>query len=189
MNDRPDQLAARLLTVIVCAAGPAAHVGRLVELAQQRGWQVQIVTTPTARTFVDVDALEAQTGRSVRSEYRQPGEPRSNGRTDAIIVAPATYNTINKMAHGIADNYALGLLAEAPGLGIPVIVLPFVNEALAANPAYQRSSEVLIGNGIVMLGEKQGNRPHQPGSGGNALNGFPWCTAINSIGIGRPDRH
>jgi flavoprotein len=40
------------------------------------------------------------------------------------MVAPATYNTINKWAHGISDIYALGIVAEAPGLGILVVVLP-----------------------------------------------------------------
>ena len=46
----------------------------------------------------------------------------------------ATYNTINKWANGISDNFALGILAEAVGLRIPVAVLPFVNSALASHP-------------------------------------------------------
>jgi flavoprotein len=116
----------RVLYVIVCGAGPAGDVGRLVDLAHDRGWTVQIIATPSALPFIDVPKLEAQTGRTVRSEYRSPGEPKS-APADAIIVAPATYNTINKWANGISDTYALGILAEAPGLGIPVVALPFVN--------------------------------------------------------------
>jgi phosphopantothenoylcysteine synthetase/decarboxylase len=108
----------RVLYVIVCGAGPAGEVGQLVELAQDGGWAVQIIATPSALAFIDIPKLEAQTGEPVRSEYRSPGEPKSP-RADAIIVAPATYNTINKWAHGISDTYALGILAEAPGLGIP----------------------------------------------------------------------
>ncbi|MBA9004476.1 phosphopantothenoylcysteine synthetase/decarboxylase [Actinomadura cellulosilytica] len=121
----------RVLYVIVCAAGPAGDVGKLVTLAHQRGWDVQIIATPAALDFIDTAALEAQTGHPVRSDYRKPGEPRSP-KADAIIVAPATYNTINKWANGIADTYALGILAEAPNLGIPVVVLPFVNTALVS---------------------------------------------------------
>jgi hypothetical protein len=49
----------------------------------------------------------------VRSEYRSPEEPKSP-RADAI-----------------SDTYALGILAGASGLGIPVVMLPFVNAALA----------------------------------------------------------
>lgn len=56
----------------------------------------------------------------------------------AVIVAPATYNTINKWAAGASDNHALGVLAETFGLGIPVVVLPFVNSALAAHFAFTR---------------------------------------------------
>lgn len=116
--------------MIVCAAGPAGEVGRLITLAQGRGWDVQVVATPSALAFLGIPELELQTRRPVRSEYRSPGAPRSP-RADAIIVAPATFNTINKFANGISDTYALGILAEAPGLGIPVVILPFVNAVLA----------------------------------------------------------
>ncbi len=52
---------------------------------------------------------------------------------------------INIWANGISDNVALGILAEAVGLRthIPVVVAPFVNSALAAHPALQRSVTVL----------------------------------------------
>ncbi|WP_327587195.1 flavoprotein [Nonomuraea sp. NBC_00507] len=138
------------LYVIVCAAEPAAEVGRLVAMAQDEGWIVQIVATPSALDFIDVPALELQTGRPVRSRYRKPSEPKPP-RADAIIVAPATYNTINKFAQGIADTYALGVLAEAPGLGIPVVVVPVVNSALAARIPYRRSVEELRADGVRVL--------------------------------------
>jgi phosphopantothenoylcysteine synthetase/decarboxylase len=139
-----------LLQVVVCAAGPAGEVGRLVALAQDAGWTVQVVATPSALDFVDVPALERQTGRAVRSRYRKPDEPKPP-RADAIIVAPATYNTVNKFAQGIADTYALGLLAEAPGLGIPVVVLPFVNSGLAARTPFRRSVEELRAEGVRVV--------------------------------------
>jgi hypothetical protein len=47
---------------------PANEVGRLIELAQDRGWAVRIMATPVALTFTDAPKLEAQIGRSVRSE-------------------------------------------------------------------------------------------------------------------------
>jgi hypothetical protein len=123
----------RVLTVIVCGAGPASAVGTLVMLAHDRGWTVQVITTPAALDFLDQAAVAKQTGNPVRSQYRKPGEPRSR-QADAIIVAPATYNTINKWAHGISDTYALGILAETTGLAVPIVVLPFVNSAFASRP-------------------------------------------------------
>jgi len=151
----------RVLYVIVCAAGPASDVGKLVTLAQQQGWDVQIIATPAALDFIDTESLEAQTGHPVRSQYRKPGQPRSP-QADAIIVAPATYNTINKWANGISDTYALGVLAEAPGLGIPVIVLPFVNTALAGRHAFEQSVSTLRAEGVrVLLGPDE-FEPHPP---------------------------
>ena len=127
-----------VLYVITCGAGPAGQVTRLISDARARGWDPYLIATPAALDFLNMQELEEQTGHPVRSEYRQPGNTasgRSLPRADAIIVAPATYNTINKWANGISDNYALGILAEAVGLRIPVVVLPFVNSALASHPA------------------------------------------------------
>src|SRR4051794_6593718 len=69
--------------------------------------------------FVDVHQLGEATGHDVRARWRRPGEPGSLPPADAVVVAPATYNTINKCAAGIADVYALGQLAEAVGRGLP----------------------------------------------------------------------
>ncbi|BCY05906.1 flavoprotein [Actinoplanes sp. L3-i22] len=169
------------LYVIVCAAGPAGGVGRLVGLAQAAGWAVQVVATPSAVEFIDVPALAEQTGRPVRSWYRKPSEPRSR-RADAIVVAPATFNTINKFARGIADTYALGLLAEAPGLGIPVVVLPFVNSALAGRAPFRRSVEELRAEGVrILLGPGE-CEPHAPGEDRD----FPWHLGVPAtVGAGR----
>lgn len=169
---------ARVLYVIVCGAGPASEIGRLVELAQQRAWDVQVIATPAALEFIDVPDLQAQTGRPVRSRYRTPGQPRSP-KADAIIVAPATYNTVNKWAAGISDTYALGILAEAPGLHIPTVLLPFVNTALAGRNAFRRSVDDLRREGIrILLGPGE-FEPHAPGSGGERINTFPWRLALD----------
>jgi phosphopantothenoylcysteine synthetase/decarboxylase len=169
---------ARVLTVIVCGAGPASEVGTLVKLAQDRGWTVQVVSTPAALDFIDVPAIEAQTGGPVRSQYRKPGEPRSR-QADAIIVAPATYNTISKWAQGISDTYALGILAETTALGIPIVVLPFVNSALAARAPFRRSVEELRREGVRILLGSGGVEPHEPHTGGQLVASYPWHWALN----------
>ena len=167
----------RVLTVIVCGAGPASEVGRLVKLAQEHGWTVQLVATPAALDFIDVPALEALTGSPVRSQYRKSGEPRSRPAA-AIIVAPATYNTINKWANGISDTYALGILAETTALGIPIIVLPFVNSALAARAPFRRSVEDLSQEGIHIMLSPNGVQPHMPHTGGRLVASYPWDLAL-----------
>jgi len=171
----------RVLYVIACGAGAAPEVGRLVDQAQQRHWDVHVIATPAATAFLDISTLEAQTGHDVRSEHRRADadSARSLPKADAIIVAPATYNTINKWALGVSDNYALGILAESVGLGIPTVVLPFVNTALAAHPAFQHSIAVLRDAHVaVVLGPGE-FEPHPPGTGADRLDSFPWHRALD----------
>jgi phosphopantothenoylcysteine synthetase/decarboxylase len=170
----------RVLTHIVCGAGPATEAGQLVKLAQERGWTVQVVATPAALDFIDVPALEAQTGSPVRSQYRKPGESRSRP-ADAIIVAPATYNTINKWANGISDTYALGILAETTGTDVPIVALPFVNSALASRPPFRRSIGSLRGEGVHILLGPEGIEPHEPHTGGNLIATYPWHLALDRL--------
>lgn len=170
----------RVLYVIVCAAGPAGDVGELVTLARQRDWDVQIVATPSALDFIDVPALERQTSRPVRSRYRKPDEPRPP-RADAIIVAPATYNTINKWANGISDTYALGILAEAVGLKIPVVVSPFVNAALAERRPFKASVEILQDEGVrILLGPGE-FIPHPAEGGEPRIADYGWALAYSEL--------
>ncbi len=169
---------ARTMSVIVCGAGPATAVGVLVRLAQERGWTVHVIATPAALDFIDQAGIEEQTGSPVRSEYSKPGAPRTE-LPDAVIVAPATYNTINKWALGVSDTYALGVLAEVTGLGIPVVVLPFVNSALACRWPFQRSIETLRAEGVRILLGPGGVEPHQPRTGGDLIAAYPWHLALD----------
>ena len=135
------------------------------------------MATPAALDFLDVPAIEALTGSPVRSEYRKPGDPRSRP-ADAIIVAPATYNTINKWAQGISDTYALGILAETTALGVPIVVFPFVNSALAARAPFRRNVEELRREGVHVLLGGGDIEPHEPHTGGSLIASFPWDLAF-----------
>ncbi|MFD7553453.1 flavoprotein [Streptomyces sp. NPDC059835] len=164
------------LYVVVCAAGVAGDVGRLITAAQKRGWDVGLVATPQGLGFLDVAAVEEQTGYPIRSAWRSPGEARPFPPADAIAVAPATFNTVNKWAAGFADNLALGVLCEATGMGVPTVVLPYVNSALAAHRAYQRSLAELREMGVLV----SSYQPHLPKSGGGA-DRFPWLEAVELL--------
>ncbi|MEV4442643.1 flavoprotein [Streptomyces sp. NPDC049577] len=171
----------KVLYHIVCAAGPASDAVRLVTAAKERGWDACVIATPAAMDgdFIDVPALEAASGRPVRSGWRRAGEEKRNPPADAVIVAPMTMNTANKWAAGIADTYALGVVAEAVGLGIPVVALPFWSTALDSHPATRRSVEVLRRTGIrVLYGEGEWT-PHRPGTGGQQLTLYPWHAALH----------
>ena len=169
--------ARRVLTIVACGAGPAATIGTCVKLAQDRGWTVQVIATPAALDFFDPAAIAGQTGSPVRSQYANPGSPRSLV-PDAILVAPATYNTICKWAHGISDTYALGVLAETTGLGVPTVVLPFVNTALAARAPFRRSLDSLRAEGVTILLGPGGFQPHLPRTGEGLIGSYPWYLGL-----------
>lgn len=169
-----------MLYVVVCGAGPAPQVGRLVTLAQARGWEVAVTLTPAAAVMVPPQtraALEAATGHAVRDDWYGPHRPRAA----AVAVTPATYNTVNKWAAGIADTYALGILAELTGAGVPVAVLPFVNRALAANAVFDRSVALLREQGVRVLYGPGGFVPHPPGAGGDQLEAYPWVLVLDAL--------
>ena len=172
----------RVLSIIVCGAGPAAAIGALVKQALDRGWTVQVIATPSALEFFDAREIEAATGSPVRSQYSKPGAPRSR-IPDAIIVAPATFNTINQWALGIADTYALGVLAEQTGLGIPIVVLPFVSDALAGRPQFARSVRALRAEGVSILLGPGGVPPHPAHGEADVMEGFPWQLALDEASV------
>ena len=121
---------------------PAQHIGELVTLLMDEGWSVCVIPTPQAAGWIDAAALAEQTGYPVRHDYRQPGDSKSLPPADAIVIAPATFNTINKWAAGISDNYALGVLNETLGLHIPIIATPYAKASLAVHPAFEASLAV-----------------------------------------------
>ncbi|MET8507542.1 flavoprotein [Streptomyces sp. NPDC004787] len=166
------------LYVVVCAAGIAGDAHKLITAAQEQGWGVGVIATPQGLGFLDAEAIEAQTGYPIRSAWRSPGDPRPLPPADAIAVAPATFNTVNKWAAGIADTLALGILCEAHGMGIPTAVLSYVNAAMAAHPAYGRSLDQLRGMG-VLAGSYE---PHPPKAGGGAEL-FRWQEALELLGF------
>jgi len=170
-----------VLYMIVCAAPPARDVGILVEQAQASGWDVCVIATPSAAGFIDVPALQALTGHPVRTQYKQPDAADVLPPPDAIIVAPATFNTINKWAAGISDTLALGLVTEAIGKELPLVALPFINSAQAQHPAFDRSVQQLRDSGVTVLYGPTVYELHEPGTGGTRLHLFPWQLALKAL--------
>jgi phosphopantothenoylcysteine synthetase/decarboxylase len=170
----------RVLYILVCGSPAARRVGDLVGLAQAQGWDVCVVTTPAGRKFVDVTALADQTGHPVRSTYKNPDEPDVLPPADALVLAPATVNTINKWAAGIADTLPLGLLLEAHGKPLPIVALPYTNREMATHPAFQESIARLRGWGVTVLhGPDVVALPAADAT--PDLDAIPWHLALQSL--------
>lgn len=169
------------LYLIACAAPPARRLPTGIRAAQQAGWDVCLVLTPSAYRWNEkaLEDLRDLTGHPVRHSYKHPDEPDVLPPPDAILVAPATFNTLNKWALGVSDTLALGLVTEAIGLGLRLVALPHFNRAQAAHPALSQSVRFLRDNGVTVLLGEEGFVPHEPKHGN--LDAYPWDAAINAL--------
>jgi phosphopantothenoylcysteine decarboxylase / phosphopantothenate---cysteine ligase len=161
---------ARLLLGV--SGGIAAYKAlEAARLAVKRGHSVRVVQTPTAERFVGRASFEAITGAPVlTSEFEPdpargsyPGEPLPPRapishlalveRAELYAIAPATANTLAKLAHGHADNL---LTAAALAAACPVAVAPAMNNRMYLNPATRANLELLERRGVTVIGPTEG---------------------------------
>lgn len=170
-----------VLYIVVCGGRPAGDLAAYVEQMRADGWDTCVIATPSARKFMDADRLGEVCGHVVRYEYKQPDEPDVLAPPDAVIVAPATFNTINKWTAGISDTLALGLLNEAIGIGLPIIAVPFPNVALARHPTFRNSIETLRSWGIRIIFDPERYPLPAPNMGPPAAELFPWQALMTEL--------
>jgi hypothetical protein len=141
----------KVLYLVISGAPAPEGAPSLVAACQAAGWRVLVFSTPAGTRFVDAVELERMTGESVRSEYRMPGTGTPAPPADAVLACPLTFNSVNKFAHGHADNFAIGLLCEMIGYGVPVVVVPHCKPQLSSHPAFTASLQTLRGMGVRVL--------------------------------------
>jgi phosphopantothenoylcysteine synthetase/decarboxylase len=175
----------RVLYVIACGGRPAADLPGFVTWAQGEGWDVCVIATPAGMKFVDATRLAKLTGYPVRDDYKKPEDPDVLPfPPDAIVVAPATFNTTNKWAAGVSDTLALGLLNEALCAGQPIIAVPNPNVTLARHPAFLRNVAFLRENGVRVLFDPEVYPLPAPNEGEPSRDVFPWdaiCAELSKI--------
>jgi len=106
--------------------------------------------TPNASRVVAPRELADVPGARVVESYFdaviRPRPPRG-----VLLFAPTTFNSLSKLAHGIADNLALSVTAEAIGRRTPVIVAPSLNQPLLDHPIAQSSLRILGSWGVIIV--------------------------------------
>lgn len=149
------------------SGGIAAYKAlELVRLATAAGHSLRVVQTPTSRRFVGEASFAALTGAPVlHSEFQRdpsrgafPGqaipdhEPPSHlelaARAELFLVAPASANTIAKLASGMADNL---LCSCALAATCPLVVAPAMNNHMYAHPGVQANLQTLRARGVTVL--------------------------------------
>ena len=105
----------------------------LVKHAQGEGWDVCVIGTRMGLRFLDADLLRDLAGRPVRDDYKRPDEPDVLPDADAFVVAPATFNTTNKVVPYQAT-FAPSVWLPLPG-GVPVATIAAVTITSAVRGA------------------------------------------------------
>jgi phosphopantothenoylcysteine synthetase/decarboxylase len=138
------------LYVIVSGAGTARRVPGFLPGLVGLAPRVLTVLTPNAQRVVSPRELALIPGHQIIESYFDPAilprPPRG-----VVLFAPCSFNSLNKLAGGIADNLALSITAEAIGRGTPVVVAISVNAPLWAHPLAARSAATLRGWGCEIL--------------------------------------
>jgi phosphopantothenoylcysteine decarboxylase/phosphopantothenate--cysteine ligase len=150
----------------VCGGIAAYKAVELTRLALKAGHSVRVVQTEAATRFVGRDTFAAITGAPVLvTEFEPdplrgafPGDPAPAHaplshlalveRADAFAIAPASANTLSKLAHGQADNL---LTAAALACRRPLIVAPAMNNAMYEHAATRANLATLRERGVVVL--------------------------------------
>ena len=110
---------------------------------------IAIPTPNASRVIAPRELADIERVQVVQSYFDlaiRPRPPRG-----VVLFAPCSFNSLNKLAHGIADNLALSVAAEAIGRGTPVIVGPSLNGPLLDHPEARTSLERLPAWGVTIV--------------------------------------
>lgn len=138
------------------SGGIAAYKAcELVRLFKKQGHSVTVAMSQAASEFVSPLTFQALSGNPVLAETHG-GESGGNGmahinltrQADVFLIAPATANTLAKIAQGIADNLLTNLAAARK---CPLVVAPAMNVEMWWNPANQRNIAQLQADGVTVL--------------------------------------
>ncbi len=144
-------------TIVVAVTGSIAAV-RVVDLIRdliRRGAAVHCVMSRAAEQILHPYALEYASSNPVIREITGRVEHVQfcgvGGEADLLLVAPATANTIGKMACGIDDTPVTTFATTALGSGKSVAAVPAMHEAMYRHPAVIKNLETLGGMGVLLI--------------------------------------
>src|SRR5438874_7280822 len=137
--------------LIVSGTTTAARAPEILRGLLDLGFTTVIaLPTPNASRVISRREMAEIEGAQVVESYFdlaiRPRPPRG-----VVLFAPCSFNSLNKLAHGIADSLPLSVVAEAIGRRTPVIVGPSLNAPLLAHPQAQASLKTLPGWGVVII--------------------------------------
>lgn len=155
----PGSLRGHKILLCVCGGIAAYKSAELVRRLRDAGAEVTVAMTENAQQFVGATTFQAVSGRPVRTSLWDAAAEAAMGHielarwADRVLIAPATANTLAKLAHGFADDLVSTLCLATTA---PLTVAPAMNHRMWLHPATQANIATLRGRGVHVVGPNDG---------------------------------
>jgi phosphopantothenoylcysteine decarboxylase/phosphopantothenate--cysteine ligase len=152
-------LEGKRIVIGVCGGVAAYKIADLVSKLRQAGAAVDVILTSHAERFVSALTFSALSQRPVYGDLWEPtGEAAARhialgGEADLLLIAPATANTIARLAHGIADDL---LTTVALATAAPLLLAPTMETRMLQHPATQANLRLLVERGATIIPPERG---------------------------------
>jgi phosphopantothenoylcysteine decarboxylase/phosphopantothenate--cysteine ligase len=156
ISSKGRELAGKKIALLVTSSVASFKAPEIARELMRHGADVYPVTSPSTEKMVGTDLLEWATGNPVVTHLTGKLEHialggKSEGHADLVLVAPATANTIGKLASGIDDTPVTTVAATAIGSRIPVVIAPAMHEPLYDHPLVQENIARLKKIGVEFI--------------------------------------
>ena len=147
------------MLLCVCGGIAAYKAADLVRRLRDAGAEVRVAMTDSAQRFVGAQTFQALSGQPVRSSLWDAEAEAAMGHLELarwaqrIVIAPATANTLAKLAHGFADDLVSTLCLASTA---PLALCPAMNHVMWRHPATQQNMAMLHARGVLVIGPDDG---------------------------------
>jgi len=161
-NGGINMLSGKIITLGITACSPAGQSITLIRELKKLGAQVHVVMTTNAVNFVTPLMVQREAGTPIQIEqFELPKAYDMNHqslslKSDLMLVAPVSANTLGKVANGIADNL---LTTSLLSTNAPIIFATHINPTMYSKPSVQRNVKMLKEDGITFVENKDDKYP------------------------------
>jgi phosphopantothenoylcysteine decarboxylase/phosphopantothenate--cysteine ligase len=151
-----DSLKGKSIALCITGSVGAVECVALARKLMRHGAEVHTVMSNMAQKIIHPFLMEWATGNAVTTELTGQIEHvalagKHKDHVDLVMIAPATANTIGKVANGIDDTPVTTTVTSAIGSGIPLVVVPAMHESMYDHPAVIENIEKLKGMGAIIV--------------------------------------
>jgi len=155
LGSKGAELRGRKIVIGITGSVSAYKAADIARELMRHGAEVHAVMTPGAQKVIHPNLMEWSTGNPVVTELTGRIEhvafTTGAEKADLILIAPATANTIGKIAAGIDDTTVTSYISSALGAGIPVLVAPAMHDTMLTHPIIGENLKKLERAGVILI--------------------------------------